>query len=118
MADGVILAATFATGILANKTELEEAVRTELAVELARVDMKISDGLTLAQVTEALKIDGVTYAKAMAAMLATAVGKVAVVDNGDGTYTATFMKQDGTSTGLAVTYNSATGVRTITGTIP
>jgi hypothetical protein len=63
-------------------------------------------------------IDGLDPEKVLAAVLATAAGKVTVTDNGDGTYTAVFKRQDGTTTALSVTYNPATGTRAVTAAIP
>ena len=63
-------------------------------------------------------IDGLDPEKVMVAVLATAAGKVTVTDNGDGTYTATFKRQDGSTTALSVTYNPATGTRAATAVIP
>jgi hypothetical protein len=63
-------------------------------------------------------IDGLDPEKVLAAVLATAAGKVTVTDNGDGTYTAVFKRQDGTTTALSVTYNPATGTRAATAVIP
>lgn len=63
-------------------------------------------------------IDGLDSEKVLAAVLATAAGKVTVTDNVDGTYTATFKRQDGSTTALSVTYNPATGTRATTAVIP
>jgi hypothetical protein len=65
-----------------------------------------------------LEIDGLAFEAVMAALLATAAVNVTVTDNGDGTYTATFKRQDGTTTALSVTYNPATGTRAATAVIP
>jgi hypothetical protein len=63
-------------------------------------------------------IDGLPAENVFAAILATAAGKVTITDNGDGTYTADFKRQNGTTTALSVTYNPASGSRAVTGTIP
>lgn len=79
------------------------------ANNLTALDNKIN-GLTT--------IDTLTFADAMTAILSTAAGKVSIADNGDGTNTATFYKQDGVSVALVVTYNQATGTRATTAVIP
>lgn len=63
-------------------------------------------------------IDGVSFEKVLAAILATAAGKAAVTDNGDGTYTVVFKRQNGTTTALSVIYNPLTGERATTAIIP
>ncbi|MFA5262244.1 MAG: hypothetical protein WC378_00355, partial [Opitutaceae bacterium] len=114
------VASAVATAILAspsNKLATGEGgtVTTDLASrEASKADVS---GL-LDDIVEALAVDGVDFEKVMAAILATAAGKVAITDNGDGTYTAVFKRQDGSTTALSVTYNPVTGARTITGTVP
>ena len=74
-------------------------------------------GYTTRTVTSLPDIDGLTADKVFTALLATAAGKVAITDNGDGTSTAVFKKQNGTNTALTVIYTSA-GARTSTPVIP
>jgi hypothetical protein len=74
-------------------------------------------GYATRTVTSLPDIDGLTADKVFTALLATAAGKVTVTDNGDGTSTAVFKKQNGTNTALTVIYTSA-GARNTTPVIP
>jgi hypothetical protein len=87
---------------------------TELSEESVAA---IRNGLSTLKLPD-LAIDGVAFEKAMAALLATSAGRVALTTNNDGTITATFKRQDGSTTALVITYNPATFARSGTGTIP
>jgi len=79
----------------------------------------VIDPLNQSQVADAvtdavtgLTLDGVSWSRFTRALLAVAGGKLTVTDNGDGTCTANFLAQDGTTLALSVTFNKATGART------
>ncbi len=58
--------------------------------------------------------DGVTDSKLRELVLAAIAGTTSIVDNGDGTKTLTFYKQDGTTKLLNVTFNTTSGTHTST----
>lgn len=59
----------------------------------------------------AFEVDGILLEVALSAILATAAGKATITDNGTGTYTITFTRQDGETAALEVTYSPTTGAR-------
>jgi hypothetical protein len=81
-------------GAFANTTDAQEAIADATAAVTASVD-------------------GVTYASLLEAMLAYVAGKTTLTDNGDGTKTLRFMKQDGTTGKIDVTFD-ANGQHTAT----
>lgn len=52
-----------------------------------------------------IDVDGLTDLSFREAMLSYILGKSALVDNGDGTFTITYNKQDGTTGKIEITYN-------------
>lgn len=57
-------------------------------------------------------VDGLTISSALELMISLAAGRNTITDNGDGTKTVTFKKQNGSTTKFAVTFNTTTEVRT------
>ena len=56
-------------------------------------------------------IDGVSWARAMRALLALVAGAMTVTDNGDGTNTVTCYAQDGTTVAWTARFSTSTGAR-------
>ena len=59
----------------------------------------------------AMSIDGISWARAMRALLALVAGTMIVADNGDGTNTATCYAQDGTTVAWTARFSTSTGAR-------
>lgn len=104
-------------GTTANQVVVEVFLNTGAA----SVDVKLTDtvaGTTVADWTWDLfevtlpNIDGETFDTWATNVRAATRGLVSVVDNGNGTYTLTFKKADGTTTAFSITYNPTTGART------
>jgi hypothetical protein len=96
LASSVITAASIATDAI-TAAKLASDVGTEIATAVF-----------------ANTVDGLAFSSISEAMLAFIAGKSSVTDNGDGTFTVVFKKQNGTSAKISITYATATSARSST----